>query len=173
MDNRFFDIVGEGDEMLRLAITLAAGSDKIFETSTRATHYRIVKLSHHRAIRVQASTEKRSNVIVPFTHNGVDIQVPIWTWIDEGTVVDEKGRETLILLWHQEQNAQPLPFALDGPGMFEFVRSFLKTADYGRQPDHDGDNGKGWRVFVEGWGHVADSQSVVFAVQPAWAMYGK
>lgn len=44
---------------------------------------------------------------------------------------------------------------------------------WGCEPDHDGHNRKGWRVFVETWGRVAGLWGTIVAVQPAWAMYGK
>lgn len=49
----------------------------------------------------------------------------------------------------------------------------IAHADYGRQPDHDGDNEKGWRLYNETWGMVGGDHSAFAAVEPAWAMYGK
>jgi len=33
----------------------------------------------------------------------------------------------------------------------EFVWGWLKNAEYGREPDIDGDVEHGWRVFVDDW----------------------
>lgn len=66
-----------------------------------------------------------------------------------------------------------LPFKLDADGASDFARRWLEEADYGREPDHDGSNGKGWRIYNEGWGHVDNDHYGVIAVTPVWAMYGK
>jgi hypothetical protein len=52
------------------------------------------------------------------------------------------------------------------------VTAWLASADFGKQPDHDGDNEKGWHLYNESWGHV-DGPYAVFAVEPSWQMYGK
>lgn len=69
---------------------------------------------------------------------------------------------------------QKLPYPMQGKALIEFAWHWLETAaDYGRQPDHDGDNEKGWRVYNEAWGHVGSSVYAFVAVAPVWAMYGK
>ena len=55
----------------------------------------------------------------------------------------------------------------------DFAVGWLEHADYGREPDHGGDNGKGWRLYCEDWGHVDHDHYAFAAVQPVWAMYGK
>jgi len=73
------------------------------------------------------------------------------------------------------RGAAPLPYPMDADAALPFVWNWLEGVDRGPQPDHDGDNGKGWRLHVaNGWGHVEGFgwQSVV-AAQPIWAMYGK
>jgi hypothetical protein len=69
--------------------------------------------------------------------------------------------------------AQPLPYPMDVEAVIAFVAGWLRTAHYGVQPDHDGDNGMGWRIYNEAWGRVWGAHSGVIAVQTAWAMYGK
>ena len=68
-----------------------------------------------------------------------------------------------------------LPRAADAddrlPWLVDLIIAWLQEADFGKEPDHDGDNGKGWRVYVEDWGH-SRHQSMC-AIEPAWAMYGK
>jgi hypothetical protein len=66
-----------------------------------------------------------------------------------------------------------LPFTLDAAGAADFAARWLAEADYGKQPDHDGDNGRGWRLYNESWGHVDGHFSAIIAVAPNWAMYGK
>lgn len=53
------------------------------------------------------------------------------------------------------------------------VSEWLKQQDYGEKPDHDGDNGKGWRVYNESWGHVDNDREAICGIQPSWAWYGK
>lgn len=84
----------------------------------------------------------------------------------------------MILFWTEpgrgaKDIAQKMPYAMDTAAAIDFVWNWLKTADYGDQPDHDGSNGRGWRIFNEAWGHVKDEWAAICAIQPAWAMYGK
>lgn len=39
--------------------------------------------------------------------------------------------------------------------------------------DHDGDNGPGWRVYTEGWGHLGSQWEAFMAITPAFMWYGK
>lgn len=48
---------------------------------------------------------------------------------------------------------------------------FIKYAD--REPDHDGDNGRGYSIYNESWGHIDHDWSGFVAVVPRWAMHGK
>jgi hypothetical protein len=92
----------------------------------------------------------------------------------------------MVLLWHHEPGrpdevradgvAAPvvaLPYPMDVAMLSAFVWGWLGTVERGREPDHDGSNGKGWRVYNEAWGHVGGNHRAIVAVQPAWAMYGK
>jgi hypothetical protein len=82
-------------------------------------------------------------------------------------------RPRLILYWTESSKANPLPAPLAGEALLGFIKSWLETAPYGPQPDHDGDNGRGWRVYNESWGHVADEWQAFAAIEPVWLMYGK
>lgn len=86
---------------------------------------------------------------------------------------DPKGIDTLILLHGAEHNSKTLPFPLDMEQSAKFISDWLKTLDYRDEPDHDGSNGPGWRLFTEAWGHVFCMHRAIIAAQPAWAMYGK
>jgi hypothetical protein len=66
-----------------------------------------------------------------------------------------------------------LPFKLDIEGASDFAWRWLAEQDYGKKPDHDGDNNKGWRIWTGGWGHVGNDHYAVCAILPEWAMYGK
>ena len=86
-----------------------------------------------------------------------------------------RHRKCLIFYW-----ADPnlphfvwLPAGSDAQLIAALARNWLNKADYGPQPDHDGDNGKGFRIYVEDWGHVGGRWEAFLAVAPVWAMYGK
>lgn len=146
MDNRTLDIVSEGDAPLGLALKLAWSN----ASGGKATHYKIAKLHEH----VEYFGQPTSR------HHVVSRESP-------------DGTPTLILLWHEEKGALPLPYPMELDEAIPFVIGWLKKAPYGEQPDHDGDNGAGWRVYTEAWGHVAGHAYAIVGVQPAWAMYGK
>lgn len=87
-----------------------------------------------------------------------------------------KRPDRLIFLWSGYEKAEgyvAFPFDMDAAGCADFAIRWLATVDYGRAPDHDGDNEKGWRVYNEAWGHVEDLHAAIIAIAPAWAMYGK
>jgi hypothetical protein len=81
----------------------------------------------------------------------------------------------LVFLWTAatQLGTQELPFKLDAAGAVEFARRWLNEQDFGREPDHDGDNKRGWRVYNEAWGRVDNQYQGFIAIAPAWAMYGK
>lgn len=85
-------------------------------------------------------------------------------------VIPDKG---LVLYWIPVDDMVPLPFKMDSDAIVPIVQGWLAEQDYGREPDHDGDNGQGWRVYCESWGHVNHQFEAFVAIQPAWAMYGK
>lgn len=149
MDNRTIDVVSEGDHGIALAMQLiwkrAPGG--------KATHYIIDKY--------ESVTKYYCGDGVKTTHHSTDM------------VKGPKGVLTLIFLWSAEGDSTPLPFPLDLEGATQFAKHWLEVADYGPQPDHDGDNRKGWRIFTEEWGHVAYYHFAIVGIQPAWAMYGK
>lgn len=148
MDNRSVDVVSEGSDGLEMAMKLIWPNAH----GGKASHYLIAKY--------RESTKYYSSEGETRSHSS-------------NLVEDEKGCPTLILLWYGEGKALPLPFALGLDGAIAFVTEWLKSVDYGSQPDHDGSNHKGWRVFNESWGHVAGYHGAIVAIQPAWAMYGK
>ena len=62
---------------------------------------------------------------------------------------------------------------LDAEAIWPFADAWLKDTHYGGAPDHDGDNGKGYRIFNEAWGHVCGMYEAFVGIEPAWLMYGK
>lgn len=83
-----------------------------------------------------------------------------------------------VFFWHEtgvRDGAVLLPAPMTGKQMVPMVEAWLgSVADYGKQPDHDGDNGKGWEVYTDSWGQIDEFGWYSFlAVRPWWEMYGK
>jgi hypothetical protein len=81
---------------------------------------------------------------------------------------------TMVLYWSKHEKMIPLPYSMDSAEITSFVWGWLqKTKPLGARPDHDGDNGEGFRVYNEAWGHVFHRWEAFIAITPIWAMYGK
>ncbi|MBF5006975.1 hypothetical protein [Diaphorobacter caeni] len=145
MDNRRIDITSEGDDFLAGAIGLAWGNSLL-----KATHYKVVNLA------------EQTRYYGEPTHRHCTENVE-----------DSTGVPTMILLWSAERDAVPLPTPMGLGAMTDVVAGWLKDVPRGREPDHDGSNGHGWRVFTEAWGYVFGHHCAIVGIQPAWAMYGK
>ena len=99
--------------------------------------------------------------------------------------VDRDNVPFLSLLWgdHKRGEALPLIAPLDDADAIALqVQSWLKTVEYGRQPDHDGDNSKGFRLLgakgpamypADSWRSCDWDFYSVLTVQPKWIEYGK
>lgn len=79
----------------------------------------------------------------------------------------------LVFYWHDSPRSTNLPFPMTLEQAADFANGWLEHVDYGDEPDHDGDNGKGWRLYCEPWGYVDGDHYAFAAVEPVWAMYGK
>jgi hypothetical protein len=85
----------------------------------------------------------------------------------------------LILSWHNETaynkpnkwNAFMTP--LDADGVTPMVIAWLKEQDFGNEPDTDGHNGKGFRVYNESWGYIDSDPYAFVAIEPQWITYDK
>lgn len=149
MDNFHIDITSEGKEALDTALKLAM-------RYTSATHFAVRE--------AQAGERHEAPEGFKYPH-----------------MLDWKYGKApkpfrLVLYWSGSENTsdvQPLLFPLTKDNITDFVWSWLSAQDYGREPNHDGHNGKGWRVYCEGWGHVDNHWSAFVAISPTWAMYGK
>jgi hypothetical protein len=154
MDNLHIDITAEGDASLAKALEIVS----VNAPGGKATHFLI----------------KKYKPVTNYYPGGVRNGFAYNPSHSESLTESTDGVITLVLLWHAEGGAAPLPYPLQIDKAVDFVKGWLDAGvDWGREPDHDGDNGHGWRVFTEGWGHVAGLHYAVCAVQPAWAMYGK
>lgn len=97
---------------------------------------------------------------------------------NEWTKRDKKKRKTLVLFWVKDvKDTIPFPHPLKGKALREFCWDWLQHTHEdgaaGSEPDHDGSNSPGYRIFNEAWGHVASHWQAFAAIQPAWAMHGK
>lgn len=96
------------------------------------------------------------------------------SWIHD----KEKG---LILLWSIENKTNPLPVPLSAMECLPMISAWLKSDEaktvrlsgWDAAVDHDGEDGQGWRVYCEDWGHVGNFTSAICAITPAVMWYGK
>lgn len=160
MDNFLIDLVAESKPSLSSALLLAFNHNA---PGGKATHYKRVKLKYETRYFKVASRELQPDLTLENVSHS------------SGTYERPQGVDSLILLWSAgDKDAMPLPYPMMHADAVEFIDGWLRNgAEYGREPDHDGDNGKGFRVFTEGWGHVAGNTYTICAIQPAYAMYGK
>lgn len=149
MDNAHIDVTSEGNE------TLAKTLDLAFGKFHKAIGY---------AIRAAVPSEKHPAEVMADPKNAYMLK-------------PKRAAKPLRLVFFwtapTAKDFVALPFKLDAKGAADFAARWLAEADYGKQPDHDGDNEKGWRVYNEAWGHVDDEYAGFVAVTPSWAMYGK
>jgi hypothetical protein len=165
MDNQQIDVTSEGEAGILRALEIiwpaaAIGGDADF--------YRIVKLKPETRY-YATKREGRTESLIANCYGLPEYHVHHCGGLKEA----DDGVPTLILLWSEERGATKFPFPLSIKQSAQFIIDWLGSLDYGWQPDHDGDNGKGWRLFTESWGHVAGHSYAIIAAQPAWAMYGK
>lgn len=95
-----------------------------------------------------------------------------------GIPQDIDGRTALVLRWTtaekiSENGPINLPSKFDAKGSADIAQRWLSEQDFGREPDHDGHNQKGWRVVTGNWGHVCGDRYAICAILPWWAAYGK
>lgn len=89
------------------------------------------------------------------------------------TYTDE-GNRILVLCWSEHSSGMtPLPAPMNAEEAVVFVRSWLRSVPYPKEPDHDGSNSKGWRVYNEKWGHVRGGHYDFVAIEPTWLWHGK
>lgn len=163
MDNFTIDITGEGENTLAKALEIAFAHNA---PGGKATHYSTVRLVRETKYYANPATDHLPGNL----REASDLHVHHST----NTRHDDKGHLTLMLLWSESKGSMPLPYPMTITDAIPFVKGWLTNAgDPGKQPDIDGDLGSGWRVFTEGWGHVAGCSYAVVGVQACYAMYGK
>ena len=91
----------------------------------------------------------------------------------KGYAID-KERNRIVLFQYDDDRSVAFPAPLGPDQCAKLVSAWLDDANYPNEPDHDGDNAKGWFCHTEGWGHVEPFGHAAFlAVEPHWIQYGK
>ena len=90
----------------------------------------------------------------------------------------EDPKKGLVFLWSYDEQRKSIPFPtpLGWKEAADLAWTWLLNQPkekYQEVLDHDGSNGKGFRVYNEDWGHVAGSHYAICGVLPVWAWYGK
>jgi hypothetical protein len=86
----------------------------------------------------------------------------------------ELDGSVMVLYWAKSEKMTPFPYEMSRSEITAFVWGWLqKMKPLGDAPDHDGDNGHGFRVYNEAWGHIMNRWEAFIAITPIWAMYGK
>ena len=107
---------------------------------------------------------------VGFSIQEVDRKEDVTSWTPK--ILREKR---LVFFWAEPNKTEGFrPLTEFGSATAaEIAQKWLDHVDYGPEPDHDGSNGKGWRIYNETWGYVGHEWAAIIAVTPRWAMYGK
>lgn len=80
------------------------------------------------------------------------------------------------------KNINEFPIPLSAEAICPIIKEYLKNKetwenvefeDWDKDLDHDGSNGKGWRVYCENWGHIDSESSAFIAIKPAYMWFGK
>lgn len=87
---------------------------------------------------------------------------------------------SLILYWADpgpESGAVMLPYPMCLKQISEFVWGWLESltsVEWPPEPEHDGSNSKGWRIFNERWSQIDGEGHYAFAkIEPFWQVHGK
>ena len=88
-----------------------------------------------------------------------------------GFAVDE-NRFILFEFAHNKMTPFPAPMSIDF--VATIAHEWLKTVEYPEEPDHDGHNERGWRLYKENWGRIDKfGHGSLCAIEPMWIEYGK
>lgn len=91
-----------------------------------------------------------------------------------GFAIDVDRNLIVFFKYADIEGATPFPVPLGYERCAEIAWDWLQSVTYPDEPDHDGDNAKGWRCFTEAWGQIETYGYASFlAVTPEWLMFGK
>ena len=91
------------------------------------------------------------------------------------------GLPYLALLWGEHKIGLPLIAPMESADAIRSqIEAWLKTAEYGREPDHDGSNSKGFRltteipkIYDEQWRTQDWAFYTFIVIEPIWIEHGK
>lgn len=88
---------------------------------------------------------------------------------------DTKG---LILYWTapKDVDVTMLPYKMNLRRALEFCWGWLEQAPLEEEPDHDGDNSRGFLLYNEAWGnwgYAIEEWEAFVAMKPIWSIHGK
>ena len=166
-------VASEGRGHFEAAVRLAFSGNA---PGKKATHY----LNGLPARKCRECFGKGSNSIHLFGQDSVE-------WKDRKNVdipcrvcngkPDLLPASAMILYWTEpgkHVGAERLPFPITVDGAVNFLWDWLQDVEYEKQPDHDGDNHKGFIVTTgDFWGHCEGAWESILMVTPYWQMYGK
>ena len=94
-----------------------------------------------------------------------------------GKVVGWSVNHTLRrLVLYSYASDKMIPFPAPFQNAYEvavIVKRWLGNVEYPREPDTDGHNERGWRIFNEQYSRVGDEWEAFVAIEPVWLTYGK
>lgn len=89
-----------------------------------------------------------------------------------GYVID--GNRMVLFKYDSHKDMIPFPAKMGPKQCAAIVYQWLQSAEYPKEPDHDGDNDKGWHAYNSGWGRVdGHGYQSFLAIEPMWIMFGK
>jgi len=163
-DNFHIDVRSEGREHFAAAVRLAWAN----APGGKATHY-VSPLPESNCLECvgcgqRAVRKNKERVERPCPECGGSGKLP--------------AQAAMVLLWNEDSvrgaKATKLPFPLTCEAAIEFLWSYLTTAEFGNEPDHDGSNRRGFVVTTGNfWGHVEGSHYAFIGAYPDWQMCGK
>lgn len=184
MDNFYIDVTSEGEKNLKLALEIAL-SGHLYATHWAVHPNRGMVLFWSKPEEVTFFDAKQVDYLPQRGKPGARLHLcketdhcgRVYQWVTKKQPFDPEAGD-----WEKVKSppvkkleVHPFPFKMKRvEDLLPFVTGWLKETDYGNEPDHDGSNGKGWRVYNHNWGQVIGCGSYSFvAIEPAWAMYGK
>lgn len=179
-DSRHFDMTGVGHE---LALPVAFGSHKAthwFQTprlgrpinTTDKSHpfnWETYKTQYQGAETRQWPQAVEARLVLCWTKPDRAVWEP--AGFSNSSIRDNRPdlRGTVIAL-----DISAFPGKGIGPDeAWPMIKAWLDETDYGPEPDTDGHNGKGYRIFCEGCGYVCGMWQAFVGIEPAWLTYGK
>jgi len=158
MDNFCIDVTAEGRESLRLALVLAFAHNA---PGKKAIHWAEVPGVG------MALLWHEDEIEYSFTSKGKLIAYQELHIRRDEVDKTKSGRV----------KSQKLMSPATAEAAVDLVWNWLQSLDDGQYQGSIGDSdvseGRGFRVFCEGWGHFRNSHYTICVVSPVWAWYGK